>query len=133
MNHPNVETIDQYACPNCDGNLIFDPNSQSLKCPYCETLVSLVSEELIEEHEFERYKQQGLTWDQDVHSFQCEACGASLVTEAHISSSIARIVTRRMWFIWTYRLDFDPRGFFLFALINKKPFNALLNGFPNNG
>lgn len=86
MNHPNVETIDQYTCPNCDGNLIFDPNSQSLKCPYCETLVSLVSEEMVEEYEFERYKQQGLTWDQDVHSFQCEACGASLVTEAHISS-----------------------------------------------
>lgn len=86
VNHPNVETIDQYTCPNCDGNLIFDPNSQSLRCPYCETLVSLVSEEMVEEYEFERYKQQGLTWDQDVHSFQCEACGPSLVTEAHISS-----------------------------------------------
>ena len=29
-----------FKCPNCDGELIFDPESQQYKCEYCNSLFS---------------------------------------------------------------------------------------------
>ena len=29
-----------FKCPNCDGELIFDPSTQKYKCEYCFSLFS---------------------------------------------------------------------------------------------
>ena len=29
-----------YKCPNCDGDVRFDPESQGFKCEYCESVFS---------------------------------------------------------------------------------------------
>ena len=29
-----------FKCPNCDGELIFDPSTQNYKCEYCNSLFS---------------------------------------------------------------------------------------------
>ena len=42
-----------YKCPNCGGELSFDPESQKLKCEYC---VSLFSKEEVEELFKDNYK-----------------------------------------------------------------------------
>lgn len=29
-----------YACPNCNGNIKFDPATQMMRCSYCDTQIS---------------------------------------------------------------------------------------------
>ena len=29
-----------FKCPNCDGELIFDPSTQKYKCEYCEQIIN---------------------------------------------------------------------------------------------
>lgn len=33
-------SVISYKCPNCDGELIFDPKTQKYKCEYCFSLFS---------------------------------------------------------------------------------------------
>ena len=74
-----------FKCPNCDGELIFDPATQKYKCEYCNSLFSQAeldamnpatgSESQREESETpqENTKEQTM---QDAVRYSCPSCGA---------------------------------------------------------
>ena len=78
-----------FKCPNCDGELIFDPATGQYKCEYCissftqEELDSLKPEESTE-------KKQETTSDygqeeqavSDAVVYTCPSCGAEIITDA---------------------------------------------------
>lgn len=89
-----------YKCPNCDGELVFDPKTQKYKCEYC---LSLFAQEELEKSEPETQNAQSQAMDGSKkaakssdasadNSFQqtekeavvysCPNCGAQIVTDA---------------------------------------------------
>lgn len=64
-----------YKCPSCGGPLIFDQNTQKLKCPYCGY------EEDVKEFE-------SSTQDTDeTNLYLCASCGAEVLLETHSTAS----------------------------------------------
>lgn len=89
-------SVISYKCPNCDGELIFDPNTQKYKCEYCFSLFS--QEELDamgqdasagEQTEETQPGRQDEAEDVDARGetegtgviYTCPSCGAEIVTE----------------------------------------------------
>lgn len=83
----------EYKCPSCGGALSFDSGVQKLKCPYCNT--TLTVEALRElDRSLQAEKPQHTTWHNEpttqwteadnaqLHSYVCQSCGGEIVAEA---------------------------------------------------
>lgn len=74
-----------YKCPNCDGGLVFDPESGTYACEYClskftqEELEAGVQAEQTPEPENETWKEEKTEGTAVV--YHCPSCGAEIVTE----------------------------------------------------
>ena len=78
-----------FKCPNCDGELIFDPSTQKYICEYCASLFS--QEELEdmkpaqtgEQQETEQKNSENAQeGEQEAVVYTCPSCGAQIVTDA---------------------------------------------------
>lgn len=56
-----------YKCPNCDGGLVFDPESGTYACEYC--LSKFTQEELVPDSQ------------QSAVMYHCPSCGAEIITD----------------------------------------------------
>lgn len=89
-----------FKCPNCDGELIFDPATQKYKCEYCNSLFSQAeldamkpaesSEKVEAQMDFEQepsgqmdfgQKPSGTVQEEAVR-YTCPSCGAQIITGA---------------------------------------------------
>lgn len=89
-----------FKCPNCDGELIFDPATQQYKCEYCvstftqEELDDMTPEESTEKKlgassgYTEVFQSEGNTGSkaagpaQEAVMYTCPSCGAEIITDA---------------------------------------------------
>lgn len=69
-----------FKCPNCDGELLFDPGTQKYKCEYCNSLFSQEDIEPAEESKEESVTEAGVL-------YTCPSCGAQIVTDATTAAS----------------------------------------------
>lgn len=87
-----------YKCPNCDGGLRFDPNTQKYKCDYCLSEFSVqMMEELKKEGQPETAPDKpakaaetaraGTSTFDGAVLYQCPSCGAQIVTESTTAAS----------------------------------------------
>lgn len=78
-----------FKCPNCDGELIFDPTTQKYKCEYCD---SIFSQEEIEAMKPAAASEQKMSRepepdgdagvaDGDAVRYTCPSCGAEIITD----------------------------------------------------
>lgn len=63
-----------YKCPNCDGELIFNPSSQKYKCEYCSSM--------FEQAELDEMKPEMAKQAEEAVEYNCPSCGAQIVTDA---------------------------------------------------
>lgn len=72
-----------FPCPNCGGQLEWDPAHQEMRCPYCDSLVPVPSRQEFQaqEHDLQEFLDQhpkaegyGVTLEQ----LSCRQCGASI-------------------------------------------------------
>lgn len=63
-----------YKCPNCDGELLFDPNVQKFVCPYCKS--DFVETDLASPPVDEKAAAEG-----ESVLYSCPSCGAEIVTD----------------------------------------------------
>lgn len=83
-------SVISFKCPNCDGELIFDPASGAYKCEYCNssfTQAQLDEMKPAEEREHTAGSMDGSQADPnaDVEGavmYHCPSCGAEIVTDA---------------------------------------------------
>ena len=68
-----------YKCPNCDGGLVFDPESGTYACEYC--LSKFSHEELMTEEESETVSDEGEDRQQSAIMYHCPSCGAEIITD----------------------------------------------------
>lgn len=73
-----------YKCPNCGGDLKFDPDSQQYKCEYC---TSYFSQEDVDKTDAGRHQDTSEREDRaskaqgDAAVYTCPSCGAEIVTD----------------------------------------------------
>lgn len=72
-----------YKCPNCDGGLIFDPETQKFKCEYC--LSTFTEEELLQQSSEVSPDFSGKT--QEAVVYTCPNCGAEVVTDNTVAAT----------------------------------------------
>lgn len=79
-----------YKCPNCGGDLQFEPASQKFKCEYCDSEFTREEAEAANpqnmesentEAEQERGTDTQTDAEQDAVLYQCPSCGAEIVTD----------------------------------------------------
>ncbi len=72
-----------YKCPNCDGELKFDPESQQFACEYClSSFTEAQVKELAPAAETERTADPaGEQTDSGAVYYSCPSCGAEIVTD----------------------------------------------------
>jgi len=77
----------KFPCSACGAELAFDPNAQSLKCPYCghEEKIPHSANEIVE-NSYEAYLQQSraglkITTGAELET-KCQACGAVIMMDA---------------------------------------------------
>jgi DNA-directed RNA polymerase subunit RPC12/RpoP len=85
-NNININSKDthNYPCPGCGGNMIFDPETQALKCPYCESTQDIgVNKIEIKEYDFKTAEDTAPTnWGSEKKVLQCKNCSGEVVMDA---------------------------------------------------
>ena len=73
---------ESFKCYACGSNLVFDPSSQSLKCPHCDTEVSFSSDTAQELLLGYGLNNDRLWTAKEAVVFSCNNCGAKVVMTA---------------------------------------------------
>ncbi|MDD4291349.1 MAG: hypothetical protein PHX51_03800 [Clostridia bacterium] len=70
--------IESFKCSGCGANMVFDPATQKLRCPYCGIEQTVDASKDVKERDFEEF--EGLeTWTGEIKRVRCENCGAEEV------------------------------------------------------
>lgn len=77
------ETTARFPCPSCGGNMVFDPTTQTLRCPYCSNTIEIPKQtNEIREYSLESAEQSANTnWGAEKRIFRCDNCGAQTVLD----------------------------------------------------
>lgn len=68
--------IEHHACPNCGAEAVFDPKTQMLVCPYCNTQTEVAENQTTTyERNIDILFSESKVWT-DAETIQCENCGA---------------------------------------------------------
>ena len=88
-----MATLLEYKCPSCGGALSFDSDVQKLKCPYCNTTLTVEALREMDES-LQQEQPKDITWQQqpqsqwdaaeeeNLRSFVCQSCGGEILTDA---------------------------------------------------
>jgi len=77
------QSTDRFPCPACGGIMDFDPESQCLKCPYCDNKIEITkNQDGIVEYDFETAEDDAPTnWGNEKRVIHCQSCGAETVLD----------------------------------------------------
>src|SRR5215212_9149714 len=87
---PATPSQRQFPCRQCGANLVFEPGTTCLKCPYCGTENDIAPlAQVIEELDFNAFasEQTTLTQTHETLTVRCTACGAETDFTHDVSSS----------------------------------------------
>lgn len=85
----------EYKCPSCGGPLSFDSTAQQMKCPYCDSEISVeglqaldeVLQEQPEEKAWEKPRAQWEEQEQGLCTYFCRSCGGEIVTDENTAAT----------------------------------------------
>lgn len=82
------EKTDKFPCPSCGGNMTFDPDSQSLICPYCNHKIDITTQHGdIKEYDFSTAEDTApVNWGASKRVMKCESCGADTVLDENAAA-----------------------------------------------
>ncbi|MBQ8080565.1 MAG: hypothetical protein IJ240_01560 [Clostridia bacterium] len=86
---PNAKTH-TFSCPSCGGRMVFDPESQKLKCPYCDSFKEFkVYRETPNEYDIDHAPpQDDMAWGDETRVARCNGCGAEIVLTGETSAKL---------------------------------------------
>ncbi len=89
MNRTTEEKAKSFSCPSCGGRMLFDPETQKLKCPYCETLKDVdLSRYTPKEYDIHSAPAADAEdeWGDTTRVMRCKGCGAEIVLTGETSA-----------------------------------------------
>lgn len=74
-------------CATCGANMVYDPDTKALKCPYCGNEQLLDLDNYSEEIELSKlFEDNHNDWGSETHVFRCKNCGATeILSKTEIS------------------------------------------------
>ena len=77
-------------CPSCGADLVYDPGTRGLKCPYCGTEEEIAGNKCSEIDLDKLFTARANTWATETKAFRCENCGAqTIISKNEISKCCA--------------------------------------------
>lgn len=86
-----MSVLQEFKCPNCDGAIRFDSDSQKMKCPFCDVefdvkaVQAFQSEASSELEDMTWQKDAGASWKpeelSDLRAYVCNSCGGELLCD----------------------------------------------------
>lgn len=75
-----------YECPSCGASPQFDPKSQTLKCPYCNTVVEINKKTYVVEQNVDELLSNTTVW-KNAEVIVCSNCGSKeIITNGELST-----------------------------------------------
>ena len=76
-----------YACPSCGATPVFDPKSQTLKCPYCNSIVEVNQTSYVCEQNIDELLSNTTVW-KETEVIECSNCGSKeIISKGELSTS----------------------------------------------
>lgn len=69
-------------CSSCGSNMVFDPQTQNLKCEHCGRVENFAKNSDVEEISIERAFDAAESWSGEATTYRCDNCGATFDVEA---------------------------------------------------
>lgn len=92
-----MAVLQEFKCPNCDGAIRFDSDSQKMKCPFCDAefdvkaVQSFQSEAESELEDMTWQEDAGNTWKPeelcDLRAYVCSSCGGELLCDKNTAAT----------------------------------------------
>lgn len=79
----------QNKCPNCGGDLVFNPSGSNLVCQKCTSKIAIKSEYNFQKHDFFGSNKHNKVNGQN-NKTQCPNCGSQIVLKAHQFSGVCQ-------------------------------------------
>ena len=83
----NSETV-TVKCHSCGANMVFDPASQKLKCPHCETHSDFEKSSRVKELDIRKHLYNAKSWDDESVAYRCDNCGATVVLAPNQTATV---------------------------------------------
>ena len=128
--------INEYKCPACGGAMEFDTKSQSLKCPYCDTVVT--TEEYEKLHN-DQEKQTEESWTasgdgswsegetEGIKVYTCNSCGGEIIADDTTGASVCPYCGNKVLMKNEFKGDLRPDFVIPFKFDKKQAKQAYLN------
>lgn len=119
-----------YKCPNCGGELKFDPGTQKFECEYCMSYftqeeLDASNSRMDEEKESEREETRGQGEAKGV-IYSCPSCGAEIVTDETTAATFCYYCHNPVVFQGRVSGDFLPDRILPFQIDKKKAEQSFL-------
>ena len=93
-----MATILDYKCPNCGGRLEFQPGTQQLQCPFCDSTVDVAAlqqrDEVLKnapEDNMQWQQQAGDEWSaaeqNQMQVYVCKSCGGEIISDENTAAT----------------------------------------------
>ena len=90
-------TLD-YKCPHCGGKLEFQPGTEQMQCPYCDSVVDVAALQNLDEvlkntpaDEMHYHEDAGAEWSQDEQAamqvYVCKFCGGEIISDENTAAT----------------------------------------------
>ena len=83
----NKETV-TVKCDGCGSNMVFDPETQRLKCPYCASLKDFEKSNAVKELDYSSSFAGIEDWSNESSAYRCENCGAVVVLAPNETATV---------------------------------------------
>ena len=85
-----MHRVIEHKCDNCGASLVFNPDTQTMLCPYCGDLSSVYK--TAKDDARPRSKKRSKNWSaeelQYISEYQCESCGGDIFTDQTTSATL---------------------------------------------
>ena len=89
--------LEQFKCPACGGSVEFNPGTQKMKCPYCdsefdvEAIKELNSKESRNQEDNVSWEAAGGQWQEgeteSMRVYVCESCAGEIIGDENLGST----------------------------------------------
>lgn len=86
-----MSDLTEYKCPSCGGSMEFDSTAQKLKCPYCDTMISIEEWNAQNTEDTVWQALGGQNWTKEetegMSVYVCQSCGGEIVADQTTGAS----------------------------------------------
>ena len=90
--------LHEFKCPNCGGGIQFDPNTQEMTCPYCDTVMDVSAMQSMEEELAQNQAPESIDWgyagsdwaqgeQQGMVVYSCKSCGGEIIGDETLGAT----------------------------------------------